>query len=56
MSDTTALVIAVVSLCSTGHFIGAAFLFVWLMGGLVAEANDPLGVKRTLRSIQSYRG
>ena len=56
MSDTTALLIAVVSLCSTGHFIDAAVLAVWLVGGLVAEARDPLGIMRTLRSIQSYRG
>lgn len=42
MTDMTALMIAIVSLYSTGHWIGATVLAAWLLWGMVFATLDPL--------------
>jgi hypothetical protein len=56
MTDINALIIAVVCLYSTRHWIGATALLVWLAWVVFSELDDPLGAKAMFRAIRSYRG
>lgn len=55
MDNITALLIATVFLYSTGHWIGATVLLVWLLFGVYQQADDPLGAKAYLGALRHYR-
>lgn len=55
MSNATALLIAIVCLYSTHHWIGATVLLVVSFWALFVEETDPLGVDRLIKAIQSYK-
>jgi len=51
MSDNITLIIAIVSLYATGHWIGGSVLLILLALDIIADMDDPTGLKRLIRRL-----
>ena len=52
MTDSVAILIAIVCLYSTGHWIGATVLLVPWLVGFYENIKNPTGTKRLLASLR----